>query len=135
MGKSGKDDLVEPLGLRFHRRDDLRMIVAVKIDPPGRDRIDDALAGQREQISAVGTLDEDRVGKDRVLGKRVPNRRMAQTKSSRRKPPANTSSSAARSMRSSRGTSPRMRSPENSAIVRMLSGLSSPTKTSPCSRM
>ena len=40
----------------------------------------------REQIGAVGAIDEDRVRKDRVLGKRVPDRRMAHTKSSRRKP-------------------------------------------------
>src|SRR4029077_859783 len=135
MGKSGEDDLVEPLGLRLHGRDDFRVIVPMDIRPPGRNGVDDPLAGFGEQIGAFGAIDEDRVRKDRVLRKWMPNRRRAHAKSSRLKPRANTLSSASRSTRSSRGTRPRIRTPEKSAIVRMLSGLSSPTKMSPCNRM
>src|SRR5262249_4842418 len=104
MGKSGEDDLVEPFGLRLHGRHDFRVIVAVDIHPPGRNGVDDPLARLREKIGALGAIDEDRVWKNRMLRKGMPDRRSAHSKSSRMKPCANTFSSVLRSMRPSRGT-------------------------------
>src|SRR5215467_13992235 len=98
MGKSGEDDLVESFGLRLHGGDDFRVIVAVDIHPPGRNGVDDLLTRLREQIGAIGAFDEDRVWKDRMLRKRMPDRRRGHAKSSRLNPPANTFSSALRSM-------------------------------------
>ena len=45
--EAGEDHLVEPVRLRLDRRDDARMAVAVRDDPPRRDGVEDAAAVAR----------------------------------------------------------------------------------------
>ncbi len=57
VGQAGEDHLVERFGGVTDRLDDLRMPVAVGDDPPGRDRIEGALAVRRPDIRTLGARD------------------------------------------------------------------------------
>ena len=57
MGEAGEDDMFQLLGLPGNGRGDVGMGVAVDVDPPGRDPVDqDAAVGQVE-VGALGARD------------------------------------------------------------------------------
>ena len=60
MREAGEDHLIEPVRLGLDRRDDVRMAVAVRGDPPRRDGIENAAAVRSFQPCALSRHDLDR---------------------------------------------------------------------------
>ena len=73
--EAGENHLIELVGLRLDRGDDLRVAVAVRDDPPRRDGIEDAPAVRRRQPCALGARDLQHVAFERVLREGMPKRR------------------------------------------------------------
>src|SRR5690349_10714192 len=72
VGKSGKDHVLEFSSLFGNGLGNERMGVAVKIDPPGGDGVDQLAAVACMEIDALAALDVDRLRIERFLRKGVP---------------------------------------------------------------
>ena len=144
MREAGEDHLVEPVRLGLDRRDDARMAVAMRDDPPRRDRIEDAAAVRSFQPCALGRAQSrpDRgcsaccvngcqtgEASRAVMSQRPPESRRAG--SGDRKPRAGSRRRADRGAAAGRADARR----PSQKIVRSESACSSPTKAMPSSGM
>ena len=130
--EAGEDHLIEPLGLLRDRGDDLRVAVAVRDHPPGRDRVEDA-RGRRARVEpgALGRGDLDGIAaasacwvKGCQTGRSDRSWALPPRKSIGGSCAAKAARSVAASSGSRRGSRPSRRTPPNAQIVRSVSGVS-----------
>ena len=72
MRASGEHDMLEAFGLRLQGPVDLGVAVAMDIDPPGRDAVQDAPAVVRDEVRPVAANDRKRLRGCLHLGERMP---------------------------------------------------------------